>query len=197
MSTKSKTKISKQQKQRQRFISLALVIIGTNLMILNTMFMWYRRTVLSFTVQPYVIAAKQRQATPVQIKLPTNPSGINIVPARIKNGIWETSEEAATFLATSARPEENGNIVIYAHNKRQLFGNLHRVELGQNIEVITKDGKTHLYRIDEITTVKPDQVEVVLPADEEILTLYTCTGILDSKRLVVKAKPLSSLSSNN
>jgi sortase (surface protein transpeptidase) len=34
---------------------------------------------------------------------------------------------------------------------------------------------------------EPNQTEYLAPSKEDILTLYTCTGWADSKRLVVRA----------
>ena len=36
--------------------------------------------------------------------------------------------------------------------------------------------------------VGPGETGLLKPTDEHVLTMYTCTGILDSKRLVVRAK---------
>lgn len=39
--------------------------------------------------------------------------------------------------------------------------------------------------------VLPESVEVVAPTTDETLTLYTCTGFADQKRLIVTAKRAS------
>lgn len=46
-------------------------------------------------------------------------------------------------------------------------------------------------KIVETKTVSPQEVEVLSPTEEAILTLYACTGFLDRERLVVVAKALA------
>jgi len=45
------------------------------------------------------------------------------------------------------------------------------------------------YKVSDIKFVSPAQVEVIKPTANERLTLFTCSGFLDSKRLVVTALP--------
>jgi len=57
------------------------------------------------------------------------------------------------------------------------------------LAIATSDGETYSYKIKETKTVTPNAVEFVLPKDTETMTLYTCTGFLDSKRFMVIAEP--------
>ena len=53
--------------------------------------------------------------------------------------------------------------------------------------ILTKE-KWYEYEIKEIKEVLPSQTETIAPTKEETLTLYTCSGFSDSKRLIVIAK---------
>ena len=44
------------------------------------------------------------------------------------------------------------------------------------------------YEVVDIKEVYPNQTEVIEETDDETLTLYTCSGFADSKRLIVVAK---------
>lgn len=169
---------------------LTIMNIGIVLCMLSIFFYFYSQTILSFKVSPVVTAPSElRNAYPTKIGIKSLNLNLAITPAGIKDGIWQTSEKTATYLATSARPAEGGNVVIYGHNKNHLFAPLHSLKIGDVISLTTADGTAYEYKVDEIKTVDPANVEEVMPTQTEILTVYTCTGFFDSKRLVVKASP--------
>jgi len=169
---------------------LLLAYLGTTLIMASGFYFLYRQTILSFKVSPTVVSeAHLRADRPKRIKIDRVEIQTEILPASITDGIWETSDSTATHLTTSSRPSEGGNVVIYAHNQKPLFANLHQARQGDLITVETEDNRAFQYRIDSITVVDPSQINLVLPTDHEVLTVYTCTGFLDSKRLVVQATP--------
>jgi sortase A len=130
-----------------------------------------------------------RAAKPVAVTIPHATISMPVVESQIVNGLWQTADHQANFLGSGARPTEGSNTVIYAHNRVGMFRNLHQVAIGDQIIVTNEKNETLSYTAQEIHTVTPDQIEVVLPTDHEQLTLYTCTGWLDRFRLVVVAVP--------
>jgi len=108
----------------------------------------------------------------------------------VKDGVWQISYDHPTFLDSSARPGNGGNTVIYGHNKKAIFGNLPYLSLGQKILVRTADGVIHSYIAYQKDFVSPDRVDLVSPTNSEELTIYTCYGLFDQSRVVVKAKPV-------
>jgi LPXTG-site transpeptidase (sortase) family protein len=104
---------------------------------------------------------------------------------------WEVASKAASIASTSAYPGESGNIVIYSHNLTRLFGKLSRTKIGDPITVTSEDGISHSYIVTKREVVNPDQIDSLRPTESETLTLYTCAGLFDSKRLVIQAKPKS------
>ena len=50
------------------------------------------------------------------------------------------------------------------------------------------------YEVKEIKEVFPNQVEVIAPTPDEPLTLYTCSGYKDQKRLIVISKRIETWS---
>lgn len=175
----------------RRTIALMMITVGVNLMLLSGLYLLYRQTILSFKATPqYVVEADLRTAEPSTIEISDVKLKQLVTPAEIVNGVWQTSDQSATHLATSARPGERGNIVIYGHNVSDIFQKLHQVKIGQIITLKTSDGLQHEYKVTVTKRVKPDQIEVVLPTDYEVLTVYTCIGFLDSERWVVQAEPV-------
>lgn len=85
-------------------------------------------------------------------------------------------------------PGEVGNCVIAGHRNYtfgKFFNRLEEVEIGDMIYIDTPTD-TYSYRVYEIKTVKPEDVEILENTDKEILTLYTCTPIyIATHRLVV------------
>lgn len=116
---------------------------------------------------------------------------VPVVAAGYVNGSWLISDKSANHVTKSASPGEKGNIIIYAHNTPGLFGPLNRAAIGDMVTVTTKNGSEHRYRIDEIVNVAPSNTSLLMPSPFEILTIYTCTGFLDSRRLVVRATPVN------
>lgn len=172
----------------RQLIWIVIFFFGISLTLISGFYLLYRQTILSFKAVPQNIAYSTRSALPSKILFLDRE--IDIVEAQIVDGIWQTSETGATHLENSARPGEVGNIIIYGHNKWSIFAPLRALNINDQIEVITSDGRIHEYSVEEIRVVNPDDIEVVMPTDTETLTVYTCTGIFDTKRLVIIAKPI-------
>jgi LPXTG-site transpeptidase (sortase) family protein len=181
---------SKQPGFKHFLLTGTLLLLGINLFVAGTLYLLYKKTVLSFTVSPVVTAdAHLRRDLPTRISIDSAHINLAIQEATIENGIWETSNTHATHLDASLRPGEGGNIVIYGHNLKRIFGPLHVVKKGDKINIQTADNKLYEYTVQNIETVSPSAIEKVLPTDHEVLTIYTCTGLLDSQRLVITAFP--------
>lgn len=182
--------------KKSRLFNLVLILaafIGISL-ILTGWYLDYRKKILSFYITPVVSENSpedSRTSIPVSIKIADSDVNVTIKETDISDGVWEIAEGSANYLKTSARPGGGGNVIIYGHNKDEIFGNIiDRSKVGQVIEIGTNGGGTHLYKIEAVEKVKPDYIETVLPTDYEVLTVYTCSGILNSERVVLKAVPI-------
>lgn len=151
---------------------------------------YYRVRVLSFSKSPVEASQSNRGEMPSQITIPSIGIDLPIDLGQIKDGVWQISYSHSTFLNSSARPGTGGNIVIYGHNKKVIFGNLPYLSLGQKVFIKTQDGKIFAYEVYQKDFVSPDRVDLVSPTAKEELTIYTCWGLFDSQRVVVKAKPI-------
>lgn len=105
-------------------------------------------------------------------------------------GRWGVSDTKASYLLQSARPGQAGNIVIYGHNTHEILGNIRALKGGELITLTTSDGAKRQYRVDKTVEVSPTATQYLEPTSIETLTLYTCSGLLDSQRFIVQAHPI-------
>lgn len=114
-----------------------------------------------------------------------------LAPGVYQNGHWTVDVAQATYLEQSARPGENGNIILYGHNKREILGNIRALKGGELITLTTTDGKEHQYKVATMKEVSPTDTDWLEPTDQEVLTLYTCAGLMDAQRFLVRALPVT------
>lgn len=136
-----------------------------------------------------LLTTKSVAEAPLRIVIPAYQVDLPIQTSRVIEGYWELSETTASFGLGSAFPGEKGNTVVFAHARKGLFLPLRDIRKGTDVYLLT----SHLwyrYRVTETKLVDPNRVEEVSPTEDEILTLFTCSGFLDSKRLIVTATPL-------
>lgn len=117
--------------------------------------------------------------TPVVIRIDSVGIELPVIPVSFDGKNWPTTTKGASFI-----PENN---VFYGHNWSNLFGPLTRVKPGDKINIITADSKTYTYSVAFTQIIEPDNTYILNPTADSRLTLYTCTGFLDSKRFVVTA----------
>lgn len=172
----------------QKKQGLALLILGLLLIALFSGWRFYNARILSFKTDNVSASVETQSSNPVSISIPSIKLALPVEESAITGGVWEISSKGASHLDQSADPGEAGNIVIYGHNKNSLFGPIKRLKEGDLIEITAENGTLYTYRVVKTVITTPDDIEYVLPKNEEILTLYTCTGLLDSKRHIVLAK---------
>jgi LPXTG-site transpeptidase (sortase) family protein len=125
---------------------------------------------------------------PVSLELKQLSAHYDLEKDTIKYGLWPLSDSHPVYLETSGTPEKPGNIVIYGHNTSKIFGNLSSVKEGSEVTIITNNNQSLTYKIDSIKKVFPQDVQILEQGREERITLFTCTGLFDSMRLVVSGK---------
>jgi LPXTG-site transpeptidase (sortase) family protein len=123
---------------------------------------------------------------PTSIHIPAIKKNLPIQAALVKDNEWDMFDSSVAWLSTSSVPGE-GNVILYAHNWKNLWADLYKLVPGDEIEV-DQNGKKTMYVVYESRAVKPTDVDVIL-SDANQLTLYTCEGSFDQKRRVVFAEP--------
>ncbi len=79
---------------------------------------------------------------------------------------------------------------MYGHNWKSLLHGLPMVKPGQKVFVTMQNGSKIAFEVEYTATVDPADTYIIDKTSDTRLTIYTCSGFLDSKRFVVVAKPL-------
>ncbi len=173
-----------------------LIVLGILLLSVWTAHrMFYARSMSLPDSLTNAFSAQEPQARapiPTHIRIGTLVN-VDVHPAVFANNTWSVSPTAANVVAVASRPGEAGNIILYGHNKRSVLGNLRTIKGGETVVITTADGADHFYRVTQIHEVDPSTTEFLAPTTEEVLTIYTCSGFMDSKRFIVRAKPIRAI----
>lgn len=168
----------------KNFFSKSLIFLGVGLISLASAL--YLRTSFSMSVEAG--GNSQTNATlPVQINIPASNISLPVIPTTQNGNSFTTSSSGVNYLINTSLPGQNGNSVFYGHNWPKLLGNLKQAERGDIITLKYPTGEIKTFTIDLITTISAKNAQINTYSDSKILTLYTCTGFLDSKRLIITA----------
>lgn len=139
--------------------------------------------------QEHVLTAvAEKKAIPASIAIPTLDLDLPVAPGIVKNNQWTLYDDKISWLATSEPPGSGKNVILYGHNRPLLFGKLTGLQIGEEITVIDNNGVAFTYTVAQRRKVLPEDVNVIISPKNQ-LTLYTCEGSFDEKRLVVIAYP--------
>lgn len=130
---------------------------------------------------------EKQRFQPKTLYIPKLSRVLNITEGKVEGNRWVTSQTGVSFLRSSQLPGK-GNSVIYGHNKDDIFGYLYLVKNGDLIYLVNSDGRIIKYQVFETKEVTPESVEILNQTADSRLTVYTCSGFLDSARFVVVAK---------
>lgn len=174
----------------KHFISTFLIIFGVIILIFGFYLTHLRYSPKTLAFEGASSLSQASHATlPRMIKINSINIVLPVVASKITNNLWETTPDGVSFLTTSAKPGSKGNSVFYGHNWGSILGNLHKTKPGDKIEIVMDNGKKYEYDVEYTAVVEPTQTSVINDVGDERLTIYTCTGFLDTKRFVVVAKP--------
>jgi LPXTG-site transpeptidase (sortase) family protein len=195
---KTKRSLKKSKKVRRslfsRFFQLIsegklFIILGILLLLISGIYHVYEITKYSFTTPPPVKTNIKRTPVPIHIAIDQTTMDFPIIETVIQHGVWQVADDGASHLNISARPGENGTIIIYAHNLLSRFGSLPYVSIGQKVTLTTADKKKHVYIIKKTQVVDPNDTKVLVSQKGEVLLMYTCYGFADLQRFMVFAYP--------
>jgi LPXTG-site transpeptidase (sortase) family protein len=132
------------------------------------------------TIEANGLAPDRITITDLGIDLP-------VYQATIVNNVWPTTTKGASYLTTSPLPGSMGNSIIYAHNWESLFGHLRNAKVGEKVVVTFPDKTKKTFVIAYTSIVPSNQASILAASTDKRITLYTCTGFLDSERFVAVA----------
>jgi len=169
---------------------ILLIAFGVFLMSLWSVHRYFYNQVMTLSNTILAQYAKEPATQPLPIHITVgNIISLPVVEAGKVDDTWAISQTSANHVRESVVPGTRGNIIIYGHNAGNLFGPLDKVKIGDPIVIRTTDGASHRYLVASVTWVTPGHTELLTPTNTETLTLYTCGGLLDSLRIVVRAVP--------
>ena len=175
----------------QLVLSLLFIIIGAVVLIwpsfqkAGPLFLVSSKT-QAFQSSPII------EAKPTKLYIPRLARILYISDGYVTGNRWTISPTGVSFYPESALPGSSGNSVLYGHNTKEILGGLWRVEQGDDIYVVLKSGEFVKYKVESEEEIKPTQVEILNQTDDFRLTIYTCSGFLDTARFVVVAKQVTS-----
>jgi LPXTG-site transpeptidase (sortase) family protein len=184
------------RKTSARYSSPSKLTLGISLLILGVILLFAkdRAPDLNSTFENEPVSIRglsevevEDRKLPKKIIIPSLSVNLPVKKANVVDGYWEVFEDSAAWGMGSGIPGENGNQVIFAHARENLFLALQSIKLGEEIYILNDDA-WFSYKVTEIKEVFPSQIEVIEKTEDQTLTLYTCSGYKDSKRLIVVAK---------
>ena len=140
--------------------------------------------------------------TPLKLQIPsidvdTEVDEGGIIINKQGEAEWETVPFVALHYRETAQVGGRGNAVISGHVVTISWGNvfrdLYKLNFGDEVKVETDEGR-FTYIVEDLKLVKPDNVSVMGPSNDPILTLITCGGEFDSRsrsfsdRLIVTSR---------
>lgn len=129
-------------------------------------------------------------AKPAKLYIPNMDRVLYVSDGYVQANRWTVSETGVSYLTTSALPTQAGNTVMYGHNRKGILGGLWRVREGDYLYVILENGQFVKYQVAQRKEIKPTQVEILERTEDSRLTLYTCSGFLDTARFVLVAQKI-------
>jgi LPXTG-site transpeptidase (sortase) family protein len=154
---------------------------------------------ISVKVIPQVLASpepevKQQVVTPedlVKINIPNANVQSNVVEGAVDGDVWKLVNNAVLTIKIANPDKSKTATLIYGHNFKNLFQNLKDVQVGDNIYLTNEKGEVFIYQVYSKEDINPKQVDKLSPQIDHELILYTCDGILDTQRVLVKATQIN------
>ena len=139
------------------------------------------------------IAQRETRNNPTRINIPKIERNLEISDGFVSDNRWTVAKTGVSYLTTSGVLGKEGNVVLYGHNTKDVLGGLWKVQNGDIVEVTADSGRVYRYEIFERKEVKPNAVEILDNVGDSRLTIYTCSGFLDTARFVVVGKLVESI----
>ncbi|HZE86802.1 MAG TPA: sortase [Methylomirabilota bacterium] len=173
--------------------SYILIIFGLLWCLLGGYYWWLTNNPnrLEFTnysaPKTKTVTTTKGASLPERISILDLKISLPVYPAQIRDNKWDTITDGASYLSSSPIPGTVGNSIMYAHDWASLFGNLVYAKPGQKVDVSYADGSHKTFVIEYTSKVNPSESSILAPSKDKRMTLYTCTGFMDSQRFVVVA----------
>lgn len=169
-----------------RILSLVLIVFGSALVFFASLSYSNLDINHPFITKPEAEVTQGNQ--PVKLFIPKLSKTLNVTRGEAVNNRWTISPTGVSYLTDSALPGTVGNSVIYGHNLASILGDLSSLTNEDKIYVLLSNGSFVKYTVSEEKEISPYQVEILSQTPDSRLTIFTCSGFLDTARFVVIAK---------
>lgn len=177
-----------------KLLSTILFILGILLTSFGAYHLYLRENPAKLSFDEYTYSAEasfENKDTPTRITI----ASLNIdapIKSVSKNGSnWPVINNGVSYLTNSPIPGTEGNSILYAHNWKNLFGNLVNAKTGEEIIITYANGSKKTFTITGTSIVTPNDSSILAPSKDTRITLYTCYGFLDKDRFVAVATLLN------
>lgn len=138
------------KKERSKHLLIFLISLGILVAIFGIYFYLSdndSKNILPTITEPTELQPLHSRKNPTRLIIPALKLDLPVSEGLIIDGVWQLNRYDVSHLNISANPGENGNIVIYGHNLKVIFGSLPYINIDAIIKVITEDGKEHTYKV--------------------------------------------------
>lgn len=135
---------------------------------------------------PQVERATPQPKSPVRIVIDTD--AVNVDASIYGGDDWYQLLKGVGHYAGSGNPGEPRNMVLVAHNDiyGEIFRDIQHMEPGDEIRIQSNDNRWYTYVVYNKDIVNPEDVWVLAPGNESIITLITCHPYrVDTHRMIV------------
>lgn len=168
----------------------SFIALFTILVAIGGYYLHYKQTLLSFEVQLSPIEEVSPTGRPIHLKIPSAQIDSSIKAVTISKGAWPTYEDAVSYVVGSGQPTEQRPIILYSQAIPGLLKNLDQVKVGDLITLTTADQRTFEYLVQDSFVVSSTENQLFLNSKTDSLIVFTSSGFLNTKRLVIKASPI-------
>lgn len=170
----------------KKLFDLFLIALGLGLLAYGGQLLYLRYRPISVEAMDSASEIAVVTSVPSSLTLASLDLSLPIIAAEKHADNWQTTDQGVSYLSSSPLPGEPGNSVMYGHNWPNLLGELDNLHPGDEI-VVNYGTREVTFIVHYKSVVEASDVSVYAPTLDSRLTLYTCTGFFDSKRLVVAA----------
>lgn len=121
---------------------------------------------------------------PVQLTIPSLHLNVPITSENISDQDWEIPKNSVSFIDNPEILGKPNGTILVGHNWEGLLADLDKVRVGDEFNITYHNDTTKHFEVTDIQEVSPDNVRALHKGD---IAIFTCSGFLDSQRLVVSA----------
>jgi LPXTG-site transpeptidase (sortase) family protein len=165
-----------------------LILAGVILLLVST---GYQTLSLIPKNSPKATATEESAFQAKKIIIPKAKINASITQGGFVDGQWILSDNSVLIVTQDEGQKGTFSAILYAHNRPELFANLKKVSLKDKIIIENEKNEQIVYEVYSKESVRAKEVDKIQSSDPNSLILFTCNGLFDQSRLLVKARLIS------